>query len=181
MYQSAVTDLIVRRYRAVHGASPGLTYNAHITFGRDEAPTAALGYRHASTATLFLERYLDQPIERVIEAHLRRAIDRSRIVEIGDHASASSRATLRLWSRAAEELRGQADIAVAVLTAPLRAMFDRIGLETVIIGPATRDRAGAEGATWGRYYDSDPLVCAGDIALGRDRIAQWVAGRERRA
>jgi hypothetical protein len=182
MYQSAVTDLIVRRYRDVHDAAPCLTYGSHITVGDDEAPAAALGYRQADSAALFLERYLDQPVEQVVAARLGRSVDRSRIVEIGDHASANSRATLALWARAADELRGKADIAVAVLTAPLRAMFDRIGLEIGVIGPASRDRVGEQGAAWGRYYDCDPQVCAGDIALGRERISQWVAQRrERRA
>ena len=177
MYQSAVNDLIVRRYRAVHGASPGLTYNTHITFGHEEAPSAALGYRHASSEPLFLERYLDIPIEQALEERLGRTIDRSRIVEIGDHASTSARATLMLWERTVAKLNGKADIAVAVLTAPLRAMFIRIGLEITVVAPALRDRVGGEEAAWGRYYDSDPLVCAGSISQGRERIEQWIAQR----
>ncbi len=66
---------------------------------------------------------------------------RVRIVELSDHALQRGGATVSLWREAATALGGQADIAVAVLTRPLRTMFTRLGLELVELVPALIPRA----------------------------------------
>ncbi|WP_240197828.1 thermostable hemolysin [Novosphingobium sp. P6W] len=46
-----------------------------------------------------------------------------------------------------------------------------------MLGPARAEQAD-EHAAWGRYYESDPQVCAGFIAQGQDAIARFLARRE---
>lgn len=159
----AIHGLIRDRYRTVHDASPAVDYPTYLSVGPAEAPRAVIGFRFAGAEALFLERYLDQPVERLLSLALDRPVPRSRIVELGAHASARPTATVTLWREAAAALDGQADFAVAVLTAPMRVMFGRLGLPLVTIGVACRDRLDGAAAAWGRYYDTDPMVCAGDI------------------
>ncbi|WP_448661188.1 thermostable hemolysin [Sphingomonas sp. CJ20] len=177
MVQTA-SELIVDRYAAVHGARVAPDFPNYCTVNDDSGPCAVLGFRSAGAGALFLERYLDDAIEVAVREALDIAVPRDRIVEIGAHASSRPYATIALWARAAATLDGQSDVAVAVLTAPLRAMFARLGLPIVEIAPAARDRMGPQGAAWGRYYEADPVVCAGWIAAARTPLARW---QERRA
>lgn len=176
MYQT-VSDLITDRYAAVHGAHIASDFPNHCTLTDQSGPCAVLGFRSAGAGSLFLERYLDDPIEIAVRDALGIAIARERIVEIGAHASSRPRATVALWATAAATLDGPSDVAVAVLTAPLRAMFARIGLPIVEIAAAEPGRLGSHSAPWGRYYDSDPIVCAGSIAAARAPLARWLEGR----
>lgn len=176
MHENALISLIHERYRATHGAVPAADYPVYLSIGTPESPKAVLGYRTADTAPLFLEVYLGRPIEVVLSEHFGRPVPRARIVEIGDHASTRATATIGLWREAAAALAGQADIAVAVLTRPLRSMFARLKLDLVELAPASIEALGPAGPAWGRYYASDPIVCAGDIASCRRRLEPAVRG-----
>jgi hypothetical protein len=55
--------------------------------GQDGKVLAALGLRSAKDETLFLESYLDKPIENILAEKASRPIDRNRIIEIGSLAS----------------------------------------------------------------------------------------------
>lgn len=170
MHDAALIALIHDRYAAVHGAIPASDYPTYLTVGAPDLPQAALGYRMANAGALFLEGYLDRPIEVVLTERLRRPVPRARIVEVGDHASQRPGATVSLWREAAAALAVQADVAVAVLTRPLRSMFARLGLELIELAPARIEALGTAGSTWGRYYQTDPAVCAGDIAACRAQL-----------
>ena len=76
---------------------------------------------------------------------------------------------------------GDAEIAVAVLTAPLRRMFQRLGVNLVPLAKADPARLGPERAIWGSYYENDPVVCAGLVAEGQARLARFAARIERQA
>ncbi len=174
MHDAALIALIHDRYAAVHGAIPASDYPTYLTVGAPDLPQATLGYRLAEAGTLFLEGYLDRPIEVLLTERFGRPVPRARVVELGDHASQRPGATITLWHEAAAALAGQADVAVAVLTRPLRSMFARLGLELIELAPARIDALGAAGETWGRYYQTDPVVCAGDIAACRARLDRSV-------
>ncbi|MCL6684489.1 thermostable hemolysin [Sphingomonas alba] len=173
-----IQRLIEQRYGEVHGAIPSISYPhfCAVSSDGDIAPSAALGFRIAAAERLFLEDYLDAPIEIVVEKALGTRFARDRIVEIGAHASNRSRATLALWARTARELDGIADVAVAVLTAPLRAMFERLGVRIVDLGDADPARLPDGGKDWGRYYELRPRVCAGMIAPALPKLSGFDKG-----
>jgi len=178
MHAAAVRQLIERRYAIAHGAVPAANFPHFCVVdpGGATGPTAALGYRFAANGRLFLEDYLDDPIEAVVSAEFGSAIDRSRIVEIGAHASDRSRATVALWARTARHLDGLADVAVAVLTAPLRSMLKRLGISVHELCEADPARLPDGGTGWGKYYDQTPRVCAGLIAPARPKLAGYDDG-----
>jgi hypothetical protein len=179
MRREAALRLIRERYESVHGADPELSYDHLIVLGRAERVGATCGYRRASAGFLFLEHYLDRPIEQAVADVYGRAISRADIVEIGNLAAGTAPAMVALWAKAANDLSDETEIAVAVLTAPLRRMFARLGIALAEIAPASAQRLGPMAARWGRYYALDPIVCAGRIADGQEKLARF-ASREPR-
>ncbi|GGZ15869.1 thermostable hemolysin [Novosphingobium colocasiae] len=168
-------DLVSCKFRDAFGASARPAYVNWLHLQRG----AALGYRRADQMPLFLEVYLDAPIEHLVAGALGRPVARDAIVEIGNFAADSAPAMLALWVTAANDLGGCSEVAVATLTAPVRRMFVRIGLPIVEIAPARAERLGAVAAEWGSYYDHDPIVCAGVIAEGQAAIAAFLDRRTR--
>lgn len=179
MDRSSVLDLVKSRYAARHGAVPAISYTELRGEKRGDRVCAALGYRRAHREPLFLEAYLDAPVEDVLAPQLGRPIARADIVEIGNLASCNAAAMISLWARTANDLGNEAEIAVAVLTSPLRKMFARLGVRLMELAPADPARVAADGSDWGRYYDLDPIVCAGLISDGQDRLARFAARLDR--
>lgn len=180
MYDSAADKLITRRYAAVHRAAMQPCFVNLASREVAGQAVAALGYRRAGRERLFLEAYLDRSIELELADILGRLVERSDIVEIGNLASENALAMIALWADAANDLGGDAEIAVAVLTVPLRAMFRRLGVTLYEIGPAKPERLGAYAEQWGEYYRLDPVICAGIIPEGQQRLAR-IAARQARA
>jgi hypothetical protein len=128
---------------------------------------AVVGLCPAASAALFLERYLDRPVEQMLSAAVGREVERSRIVEVGNLAIAGPsgvRALLRpLTARLAE---AGYDWVVFTGTELLRNAFHRNGLAPVHLTEADPLRLGAEREDWGSYYAHRPAVMAGRIAEG---------------
>lgn len=148
-------------------------YGAHIS---DFAPVlvslrdhggslvAAAGYRHAAHAPLFLERYLDAPVESLLAAHGDVQPQRERIVEVGHLAAARAGEGRRLIFLLGPHLAAQRfQWVVGTLTEELRHLFVRIGVTPLVLGTADPAVLGEEAGHWGSYYDHRPLVLAGHL------------------
>ncbi|MBS0334523.1 MAG: thermostable hemolysin [Proteobacteria bacterium] len=127
---------------------------------------AAAGLRRAVDEPLFLERYLDVPVEAACRRAFGEPVDRSAILEIGGLASKGPSATARLFEAVARfAVNEGAEVAIATMTGRLRRKFQRHGVALHEIQAALPERLGEEAAAWGGYYDHDPRVVAGRIAL----------------
>lgn len=170
-----ITDLIERRFGAVHNAHPLPAYPDYLAVGASPStPRAALGLRFAGQERLFLETYLDLPIEALVSRALNRPVSRDRIVEIGCLAADHPVALMRLWLEAAARLDTGDLIATATLTLPLQNMFKRIGMPLVRL--ATADPARVHRAVaWGSYYAQAPAVFAGDVTSGVAALGRYAA------
>lgn len=129
-----------------------------------ELTVAAAGWRDADDG-LYLERYLDEPVERCIGRIA--GIEppaRGGVVEIGHLAAARVGDGRRLFLRLAALLaqRGYRWV-VSTATPGVRTGFSRIGVRMIELGPARAERAGPDAAAWGRYYDEGPVVVAGEL------------------
>ena len=176
MLRDDAIRLIRCRYGAVFGARPLVDYpDLMVADGADGAAAAACGYRRATAGPLFLEAYLDSPAQVAISAALSRSVGRHDIIEIGNLASHNASAMVGLWAQAANDLAAEAEVAVAVLTAPLRRMFARLGLHLIEIAPADPVRLGKDAQQWGSYYAQDPRICVGLIAEGQEKLARFAA------
>lgn len=180
MADSSEFELVRRRYMEMHGACLKPTFCTYTHVERAETPRAALGFHRAGEAPLYLERYLAAPVDVVVSAALGRQVARESIIEIGNLAADDAFAMIELWGSVANDLGAGCEVAVATLTAPLRAMFARIGVPLTVLAPATIDRTD-DPELWGQYYASDPQVCAGVIAEGQRAIAAFMARRRKAA
>jgi len=133
----------------------------------DASLLAAFGTRPAESGRLFLESYLDRPIETVLSDRLGKTIPRGQVVEVGNLAARPGSTRLMIAALTAL-LHGEGFRWVVFTGAPrLHNSFLRMGLEPLILGPAGKERLpAADREGWGSYYDQSPRVFAGDIRHG---------------
>lgn len=133
---------------------------------------AALGLRSALYAPLFLEQYLEAPVEQVVSAHFGVDARRGDIVEIGNLAGASPGALRRLIPALTAYLHGEGVRWIAFTgSARLCGGFSRLGLPLEVVAPAQIERLPlAEREDWGSYYEHDPSVMLGDVVCGYRRL-----------
>src|SRR6478736_1820829 len=179
MNAQCVTSFVDEAYRRAYGARRAAVFGDYLSTG--SAHCAALGYRRADAEPLFLEAYLDQPVETLVSAAMDRPVAREAIVEIGNLAANNAWSMIALWGEAANDLGGASEVVVATLTAPLRRMFQRIGVPVHRLMAADPAKLGPVAADWGSYYAQDPFICAGPIAEGQRAIASFLARRRENA
>jgi Thermostable hemolysin len=161
-------DLIRSRYALTHGAElRQFMPNLLGCIGRDGQPMAVLGYQSAAAGPLFLEQYLDSPIEQILGSRgdvggAAVRLDRQRIVEVGNFASRDRAATLELL-RHLPRLRAREGFAWLVFTGTPRvcALVAGFGAPLLDLGRADPARLQSGAARWGRYYESAPRIMAG--------------------
>jgi len=128
---------------------------------------AVAGYRSAAAGPLFLEQYLAGPVEQDLSAQVGQAVDRDRIVEVGNLAGGSCRSARYLVSLLPHFLldRGYTWV-VFTATSVVREILSSVGAGLVELAPADAGRLGAGAAAWGGYYRHDPRVMAGYLPTG---------------
>lgn len=133
---------------------------------------AAAGYRSAAEP-LFLERYLDVPVDQLIAQHGGGLLPpRARIVEVGHLAARRAGHGRALILQLASYLNEQrVEWVVSTLTEELRHLFERMGVQPLELGRADPTRLGAGAQAWGRYYAHRPMVLAGHLPTVLERLA----------
>jgi len=142
---------------------------------------AVMGFRLAGEERLFLENYLDDPIEDVISHYLGKPVKRSKIIEVGNLAEAEPGdarmalvgGTAYMWSLGCRWL-------VFTGVSRMRNSFRRLGLDIWELMAADEKMLSPEEvAKWGTYYQSNPVVCFGDIKQGHDNLQElWASLRD---
>jgi len=128
----------------------------------DGATCAALGLRSAGTGGLFLESYLEPPIESAIASAAGMPVLRERIIEIGNLAASRRIGSQQLFI-----------IMTAVITAAgfqwmtftatpqVVKLIGRLGFVPLDLGRADPTKLANRGAGWGSYFDTAPRLQAG--------------------
>ena len=125
---------------------------------RDETQSA-LGIKNASQGNLYLEHYLDNTIEELLQSILSESVNRREIVEIGNLASQNSASCKALFAHITQHLQDQnVKWITCTGTATLRVVFKRLGIKAIAIHKADQNRLGDEQYAWGNYYQNDPQV-----------------------
>jgi hypothetical protein len=141
---------------------------------RASGPLAALGWRGAGTHRLFLEAYLDGPVERHISHVAGTPVARERVAEVGHLASNGQAGGARLILAMAPALERMGfEWVVFTATAELLGIFQKLGLMPMALATADPARLGEQAQAWGSYYRHRPIVVAGRIrqALREDARA----------
>ena len=131
---------------------------------------AALGLRFAHGGALFLEHYLDEPVESILATRLggyaeRYAPGREHIIEVGNLAASQAGGTRWLIIALTALLQSAAfEWVVFTATRTLRNAFNRLGLYMLPLAAAEAARLPAPArAEWGSYYAQDPCVVAVNV------------------
>lgn len=130
---------------------------------------AALGYRGAAGGPLFLEQYLDQPIEQAIAVRVSdgRAVERADIVEVGNLAGRGCRSAMYLVAQLPRFLVGKGYRWLTFTgTSRVRDILEGLGAPLLDLGAADPARLTGGSDEWGRYYESAPRVMAGWLPDG---------------
>ena len=161
-------DFIRQRFHLVHGAD--IRHFMPELFGlkdQNNALCAVAGLRRASTSRLFLEQYLDAPIEHYIPSENEQPTQRDCIVEVGNLA-ASDTGSARLSIIAITWLLAMGGLEWVTFTGNIGLVnsFHRLGLKPVTLCAADPERLGEDRHHWGSYYESKPWVHVGNIRAG---------------
>ena len=133
----------------------------------------ACGLKLASGERLYLEQYLEQPVEAAIETCLGVRPARNRIIEVGNFACSQPGNARLMFAALCRLLCDNAlDYVVFTGTAKLRNSFARLRLNPVELAPAQAHQVGEDASSWGEYYRCQPRVMVGDINQGREVLAQ---------
>ncbi|HEU4352885.1 MAG TPA: thermostable hemolysin [Burkholderiales bacterium] len=157
---------IAERFRKVHSANVS-HFGTYLLGLRDARGIwrAAAGYTPAASGTLFLEQYLDAPVEEALSQAANQRVPRARIVEVGNLAAVPP-GFARSFLPALGRYLIEREFAWVVFTATrqVRNLLHRLCFKSYALAPATRTRLPDGGAAWGTYYANDPTVMAGRLA-----------------
>lgn len=133
-------------------------------------PGAVAGLRPASRSALFLETYLDVPVEQAVSRCFRQPVDRAQVIEIGNLVSLLPGAATMLFSVLPLLLEDAGVRWVTCTATPqVRAMLGKLGFESRAICVADPATLGEQAGAWGSYYASRPVVIAGDVRMAARR------------
>jgi hypothetical protein len=167
--ESFIRTVFARRYKAdVSAFAPNL-----LLLEQNQRVIAATGWRPASAESLFLERYLDMPIEQAMAQLANQPVARERIAEVGNLAAEKHGSSLHVILSLSEHLdRLGYEWVVFTATDELIGIFSRLGLPLLALAPADPTRLGDEAKAWGNYYDTRPIIVAGKIRIGLERAGR---------
>jgi len=123
---------------------------------------AAFGLRKADESPLFLEQYLDAPVETVFSRRFNRDITRAQITEIGNLAVSNPRnAGVLIANVIQHSLDMGIEWGVATAHHSLQNGLVKAGRDVYALQAADPARLDpAEFASWGSYYNNSPQVVA---------------------
>ncbi len=168
---------IYQRFKSVHGAE--VDHFLPVLLGCDEAgrPGAAVGICPGDRGTMFLEQYLEAPIEQLIARLQEQPVSRGSIVEIGNLVVTSRTAGLALMLTLTALLaRHEFKWMVFTATNAVERMLNRLGYAPFYLADARIECLGDKAGQWGRYYKNRPRVLVGSIdhALEKIHSSPWL-------
>lgn len=126
----------------------------------DNRLVAVCGFRNATLEPLFMETYLDQPVETVIAERTGSPVRRGDIVEVGNFSVAMPGVARYLIAAIFDQLHATSKqwAVFTVVPAVYNALVN-MGLQPIVLGDADKSRLPAEDqADWGSYYAQKPKI-----------------------
>lgn len=169
-----VEQFIAHVYRERYGADLH-AFLPHLLAFRDGHGqlVAAVGMRVGDEGPLFVEQYLDEPVQAVLSHREIACVGRDRIAEIGNFAATTPGVARELIVRLTEALHtASVRWVVFAATQQLRNTLKRLHLVMVELGEASPERLSGDVSGWGSYYQARPKVVCGNVAAGRAFLHQ---------
>ncbi|HEX6266192.1 MAG TPA: thermostable hemolysin [Burkholderiales bacterium] len=163
--RAALERFIAERFHSVHGARIH-HFCAQLLGVRDALGRwqAGAGYTPAASGRLFLEQYLDQPVEALLAAAAGKAVARAQVAEVGNLAAVPGMGRMLIPAIGRHLHRLGYRWVVFTATRELRNAFRRLHLQPLELAPALPARLPDGGAAWGSSYAHEPAIMGGRIA-----------------
>jgi hypothetical protein len=170
-------SFIQRIYAKAFGARVSHFMPLLLELRDDRGGRAVLGIRPASgAAPLFLEQYLDRPVEQEIAARANCPVDRDAIVEIGNLAADQRGASKHLFVLLAAVLAAANYRWMAFTATPqVEKLIERLHYSPIALRRVNPDRIGEQVHDWGSYYDAKPRVAYCDLRGAMDAARNHLA------
>lgn len=137
---------------------------------------AAFGYCDATQDSLFLESYLDSPVETVLSQRVGYTVQRHHIVEVGNLSITKSVDSVKIMRDIAGYLQGLGyEWIVCTATRYLKLLFLKSGTKPISIAKAHISKVTNDGTDWGNYYVTAPEILVGNIDQSITLIEQKIA------
>jgi hypothetical protein len=135
---------------------------------------AVLGLRNPDDSPMFLEHYLDRPVEQLLATAAGRPVDRQKLVEVGNFAVGAAGGGRWLITALTAYLHSAGTTWAVFTCGPeLRNAFRRLRiplLDLAAADPMALDED--ERKRWGSYYDQQPRVMAASVAESHAVLAE---------
>lgn len=160
-----VERYIAEVFRASYSASLAEFLPYLVSVACRDQPYAAIGLRTARDTALFLEQYLNSPVEDAIASRTGTPVERSEIIELGNLVSTRRGSSHLLFLLLAATLH-QAGVKWAAFTGTrqVEKIIRKLGFEIHPLGKADPAGLGEKASDWGSYYAAEPVVFAGKVA-----------------
>lgn len=135
---------------------------------------AVLGLRNPEDEKLFLEHYLESPVEQVLNRTIQSQVKRTDLIEVGNFAVGAVGGGRWLITALTAFLHTSGRQWAVFTCGPiLRNAFDRLGIRLIDLALADpRSLTSEESRKWGSYYDSKPRVMAANVAQSHQVLSE---------
>ncbi len=165
------TSQVNLRYRKAFDARLCAYMPAFMALMQGEHILSLCGYHCAEDGPMFLEQYLDMPAERALSKEFGCSVARKQLIEFGQLASfANGLSPLHFYLMTEKLVSLGYEWCIFTATDPLYALMKRLGLQPVVIAEADPTCIPDANRIWGRYYEYQPRVFAGNLKTGLARL-----------
>lgn len=156
---------IAGKYEQVHDAHLKEFLPILLRVAEGAETLGAVGLRPGQYRPMFLEQYLDAPIEQQVAAIARQPVDRLSLVEIGNLAVTRRGFAAALFVVLVDLLSAAGfEWLVFTATEQVERIMRIVGFEVHYLVAATPDRLTGDKTIWGSYYDNSPKVMTGRLS-----------------
>ena len=137
----------------------------------------AYGLRPGQYRPMFLEQYLDSPVEQQVASFSKKPVDRCALIEIGNLAiTRRGYGSFVMVVMAMAIAEAGYEWMVFTVTEQVERLMNRLGFEPHYLVNADPDCLDGDKSCWGSYYENHPRVMVGNLKVAR----QVITDNERR-
>ncbi|MCE0494927.1 thermostable hemolysin [Vibrio salinus] len=171
--KSSIEQHVSQRYARAFKATLSEFMPGYLALYQKRKLISVCGIRSAGNSRLFLEQYLDSPIEQIIHEQ-KLEVPRSQIIEFGQLASFSFRfSKIHFYLMTKYLIESGFSWCVCTVTDPLFALMESMGLEPLQIGTANPEKV-KNAERWGRYYQYTPRIVVGNLQQAADQLGEMI-------
>lgn len=159
--KAVAQEKYLKTYKAKTNPNPDLFVYTNLSDNMNNFSGACFGLTFASNNKLFSEKYLDKPIEKILQKNHNINISRSNIAELSSLTSVNSSGEGQFLIRSLPSVlkNFNLDALLVTSTEQLRGIYEKKGIKFHKITQALKSKIETDLANdWGTYYDSNPIT-----------------------